>query len=134
MAVSESIIDTANAILTIQRHGVGAFDDEAGRWAPGPASTFTIVANVQPATGMQRVVGGRDMREDEQGEHVDDVRVVYTPTELRTRDTTTEPDLVIGYKGGDWICVRQEEWESPFDDDDVYGLLPPMKAPLEGDR
>ena len=44
----------------------------------------------------------------------------YTPTELRTRDTSTEPDLVIGYKGGNWICVRQEEWESPFDDDDVY--------------
>lgn len=120
MAISDSIVDMANATLTIQRHEVGAFDDGVGRWVPGAVSTFTVTANVQPATGMQRVVGGRDMRSDEQGEHVDDVRVVYTPTELRTRDKTTEPDLVIDYKGGDWVCARQEEWESPFDDDDGY--------------
>ena len=119
MATSDAILDMANAELTIRRRARGAFG-ESGRWVPGPATTFTIQAYVQPATGMQRVIGGRDMRADEQGQHVDDVRAVYTAVELRTRDANTEPDMVIGYKGADWIAVRQEEWESPFDEDDVY--------------
>lgn len=115
MSLIESILDLQTDTLTVTRRVTGSINSD-GVWTPGASSTLTIIANVQPATGMQRVVGGRDMRSDEQGQHTDDVRICYTETLLHTRDTTNEPDQ-IAYEGGTWTIVRVEKWQL---EDEIY--------------
>lgn len=73
------------------------------------ASTFTVRACVQPATGLQRVTGGRDMFSKSDGEHVDDVRVMFVATELYTRMPDYEADEVT-LEGGQWVVFRVEKW------------------------
>ena len=111
-AIDSLATDTADGeplVVTVTRRAAGAFDAD-GVWTPGPITTFTLdSAVVMPATGMQRVVGGRDMHSDEQGQHVDDVRAVCTNVELKTREPGTEPDLLT-FQGATWIVVRIEEW------------------------
>ena len=77
----------------------------------GAITTFTIAGCVQPATGLARVVGGRDLLDEHDNQHVNDVRVVYTTTELFTRSATNEPDIVT-YRGDPWIVFRVEEWNN----------------------
>lgn len=122
MSVVDSILDMKTHNLTIRRRAEGVFDAD-GIWQPGAATSLTVEAVVQPATGMQRVVGGRDMRSDEYGQHTDDVRVVYTPTLLLTRDTAHEPDQVLNLENGTWTVIRAETYQGPdffYDDTDVY--------------
>lgn len=96
--------------IVVTRRATGAFDDDTGKWVPGPATTFTLSSvSIQPATGMQRVVGGRDMRSDEDGQHTADIRVIYSAIRLKTRDTDNEPDT-LEYEGGTWIAIRDESW------------------------
>lgn len=73
------------------------------------SSTFTVRACVQPATGLQRVTGGRDMLSKVDGEHVDDVRVIYVATELYTRRPDYEDDEVT-LEGSQWVVFRVEPW------------------------
>lgn len=115
-ALIDAILDLQTDTLTVTRHLKGAFDTVTGAWAPGTASTLQIIACVQPATGMQRVVGGRDMRSDEQGQHTSDIRAVYTEALMHTRDITHEPDQ-IAFEGGTWIVTRVERWAL---NDEVY--------------
>jgi len=96
--------------LTVTRTAAGAYT--TGIYAAGNTSTFTIDACVQPAAGLQRVVGGRDLRSEIDGQHVDDVRVLYTATELRTRTPSVEPDLV-SYDNDTWTVMRVELWDLP---------------------
>ncbi len=72
-------------------------------------NTFLIPACVQPAAGLQRVVGGRDMLSKVDGEHVDDVRVIYTATELFTRTPDYEADEIT-LEGSQWVVFRVEKW------------------------
>lgn len=119
MPVIDSILSLATDTLTISRRAGGSFDSD-GVWQPAEGTLFTLTACVQPATGLQRVVGGRDMRSDEQGQRVADVRVIYTETNLKTREEGFEPDQIIGFEGGTWTCTRQEKWVGPDGPDDVY--------------
>lgn len=92
-----------------------------GIWVPGGASSFVVpTASIQPATGMQRVVGGRDMRHDEQNQHVDDVRVIYTYVELKVREPGIDPDQ-IAFDGSSWVVVRAEKWV--LNDEIIYRSL-----------
>jgi len=94
--------------LVVTRRTGGAMVN--GIWVPGTASTFLLPsASVQPATGMQRVVGGRDMLHDEQGQRTVDVRVIYTYVELKCREPGIDPDQ-IAFEGGAWVVVRAERW------------------------
>ncbi len=94
--------------LVITRRTGGSMVD--GIWSPGSPSTFTLpTAIIQPATGMQRVVGGRDMRQDEQGQYTVDVRVIYTSIELKARESGIDPDQ-LAFDGSTWIVVRVETW------------------------
>lgn len=116
--VIDSLASDHNIIGT--RRTAGVFDTD-GVWVPGPAVTFVIPSlSIQPATGMQRVVGGRDMRSDEQGQHTDDVRVVYSYVELKTRSATSEPDT-LAFEGGTWIVTRVEKWT--LNDDITFRAL-----------
>jgi hypothetical protein len=119
VSIADTIRSLKNADLTVRRRTSGGFSAETGLWEPGPVTTFVIEASVQPATGMQRVVGGRDMRSDEEGQHVSDVRVIYTPTQLMTRSAEFEPDE-IDYDGGTWTVVRVEAWNGPDGPTDTY--------------
>jgi uncharacterized protein involved in copper resistance len=105
--VIDSLASDNNIVVT-RRTGGSMVN---GIWVPGPATTFTIPAvSIQPATGMQRVVGGRDMRSDEQGQHTDDVRAIYTYVELRDRTPANDPDQ-LAFDGGTWIVTRVERWQ-----------------------
>ncbi len=105
--VIDSLASDTN--ITVTRRTGGTMVD--GIWVPGTPTTFLIpAASIQPATGMQRVVGGAEMRQDEQGQHTDDVRAVYTYTELKNRRPGIDPDQVT-FDGGIWIVTRVERWQ-----------------------
>lgn len=79
-------------------------------------STLNITAVREPATGMQRVVGGRDLLANEQGQTVTDVQVLWTTTPLYTRTASPtfsplyDPDLIAMF-GGSYEVFRTEQWE-----------------------
>lgn len=63
----------------------------AGAYVPGSTSTVNIVASVRPANGRQRHQAEVAMGS---GEYGVDTRVVYTTTELRTRQPGNDPDTI----------------------------------------
>lgn len=64
-------------LYPVKRYGAGTAGSD-GHWtAPAVASTFTIAASVQPVTG-------RALQDLPEGMRADDVRWIYTNTELRT--------------------------------------------------
>lgn len=70
---------------TVTRETDGA--DVDGRWVPGSTTTLSVDASVQPVTG--------DAMEDlPQGIRVEDVRILWTVTELRTEKSGTGADLI----------------------------------------
>lgn len=88
---------------------------------------LVIDACEQPASGLQRVTGGQDMREEFENQYTTDVLVLWTLTPLRPRDggdvpTSTDPD-VIHFRGRDWTTVRVERWVMPG-----YGGVPAFKV------
>ncbi len=107
-----SIIDTIYSMNTgdylVTRHVTGTMTN--GIYTPAAPTTLTITAVLEPASGFQRVVGGKDFRSNVDGEHVDEVRVAYTDTELLTRTPTNDPDYVT-IDGAQWLAMRVERWE-----------------------
>lgn len=63
-------------------------DYPSGEYVPGTASTFTIVASVQPLTGRETVVLPEGVR-------TEDVRQLWTSTELRVHDDNADADVVV---------------------------------------
>lgn len=117
----EDVIDSLSSDedVVVTRRAVGTMTD--GIWVPGTPSTLILpFCSIQPATGMARVVGGRDMRSDEFGQRVDDVRVIYTNILLRTREASAEPDQVT-FDGDQWVVVRDETWT--MNDETIFRYL-----------
>ncbi len=81
----------------------------SGKYVAGTASTFTVTGPIQPATDMQRVVGGKDMLSGIENRHVDDVRSLYCATELFVQSPTHEADM-IAFAGANWTVFRCEPW------------------------
>lgn len=69
---------------------------------------FVVDAVVQPARGVQRVTGGKDMREDQTNQSTTDVNVVWTTVALLPRQEGIEPDEV-RYQDRDWTVFRVED-------------------------
>lgn len=110
MALVDVISSLASdrAVQVVRRLS-GSFNSD-GIWAPGASQTLTFPSVViEPATGMQRVIGGADMRSDEQGQQTADVRAIYSALELKSRTPQTEPDQVL-FDGAVWVVVRVEKW------------------------
>jgi hypothetical protein len=108
MPLNESIDGLSTGTYTVTRRAASAFTDGIYPGG-GSASTFSIAAVVEPATGLQRVVGGYEMRSDNDGQRTNDIQVIYTRTELYTRRPTHEADLVtIG--GRQFTVFRVESW------------------------
>lgn len=104
----DSIFSLSNASITVTRRDEGTWSK--GVYTQNPnTTTFAVTVAMEPATGMQRVVPGRDMLSDEQGEHVTDVRVLYTATELKARTPTNDADIVT-YDNSTWTIFRVEQW------------------------
>ena len=109
MSLLDAISSLATGTYTVTRRGVGTWAN--GRYTKNPsATTLSIVACVQPAFNMNRIIGGRDLKHDEQGQSVTNVRLLYTTTELFTRTDTRDPDE-ISIDGSDWTVTRVEKWD-----------------------
>jgi hypothetical protein len=102
MALVGVIASFATGQYTVTRTEAGTYT--AGRYTPGPTSTFMIDASIQPASG-------RDLQVLAEGEHATEVRVVYTTTELRTRAPAHDPDRIT-IDGEQWEVSKFERWEA----------------------
>jgi hypothetical protein len=108
MSLNESIDSLATGTYTVTRTAGGSYTD--GIFTPGNTSTFTITAVIEPATGLQRVTGGFEMISGYDGQKTQDVQVVYTRTELKTRTPLTGPDKVT-FRGRQYVVFRCEPWD-----------------------
>ena len=108
MSLNEAIDSLGTGTYTVTRRGAGTYTD--GIWTVGSSSTFTIDAVVEPATGLQRVTGGFEMISSYDGQHTNDVQVIYTRTELKARSPSTSPDLVT-IRGRQYTVFRCEPWD-----------------------
>jgi len=109
MSLLQSIYGHQTGVYTVTRRATGTFVD--GVYVPNPTTTtLSIRGVVQPAREIQRVTAGRDMREREQNQYVDDVQIIHTDTEIHTRTATLDPDIIT-FDGGDWIVIRVEKWK-----------------------
>ena len=77
---------------TVTRQATGAY--VAGVWVPGSGSTFTLDAGVQP-------INGADLRLLPEGQHVEELRKLYTATQLFTARDNKAPDT---------IAIDSESW------------------------
>lgn len=108
MGLLDTISGLGTGSYVVTRRGVGTYVD--GIYTRGSViATFTILAVVQPATGMQRVVPGKDMLAHADGQTVDDVLALHTATELHPAAPTGEADYV-NVEGADWLVFRVEKW------------------------
>jgi hypothetical protein len=109
MPILDTISGMSTGTYTVTRRAVGTMT--SGKYVPNPtSSTFTIEAVVQPATDLQRVVGGSDLRSYVENQRVDDVRSLHTATELWTRTTAHDPDIIT-IEGDTWVVFRVERWD-----------------------
>ena len=116
MSLIDSILDLASGTYVVTRHAVGSISD--GVYVPSSSpTTFEVVASIQPARGLPRVTGGRDMISDEQNQHVVEALVMYTATQVSERTPSQDPDTVV-YNGRTYTCARSEFWEVP--DEEPY--------------
>lgn len=108
MSVLDSIASLSTGTYTVIRRATGTWAN--GRYTKNPnSSSFQVKAVVQPAFNMNRIIGGRDLKHDEQGQHVTSVQLMYTTTELFTRTETHDPDEVV-VDGATWTVTRVEKW------------------------
>jgi hypothetical protein len=109
MSLNETIDSLATGDYTVTRKTVGTTVD--GIYLDnGTTTTFTIRAVNSPATGLQRVVGGFEMISGYDGQHTNDIRVLYTRTELYARSRTHNPDRVT-ISGRQYTVFRCEPWD-----------------------
>lgn len=109
VSLIQSIFGFQTGVYTVTRRAVGTFVD--GNYVENPVTTtFTIRAVIQPAREIARVTAGRDLLEREQNQHVDDVRIIHSNTEICTRTAALDPDKIT-FEGGTWTVIRVEHWE-----------------------
>lgn len=105
----DSITNLATGTYTVTRRLAGTIVD--GNYIPNPTTTsFSIVASVQPARGLPRITGGRDMLSDEQNQHTVEALALWTRTEMHERTPTQDPDE-ISVNGRTYTCARSERWD-----------------------
>jgi hypothetical protein len=106
VSINDSIAGFATGTYTVTRRLKGTFT--SGKYVPNASpSTFSVSAVIQPATDLQRVVGGKDLREGVENQRLDDVRMMHCATELYMLSATHDPDT-ISYDGDSWTVFRVE--------------------------
>jgi hypothetical protein len=98
--LNQAINDHETGTYSVTRRTGGAY--VAGKWIAGAPSTLSIVASVQPV--------GDELQDLPEGQHTDDVRVIYTATQLLSRTAATEPDEV-SIDGQPYRVFKVEKWD-----------------------
>lgn len=110
MSLLDSIFGFQTGVYTMIRRSAGTLVN--GIYTPSATTTTSqIRAVIQPAVEIARVTAGRDMREREQNQQVDDVQIVHTDTEIKGRTPTNDPEVIM-IDGQEWTVIRVEKW--PF--------------------
>lgn len=112
MSLNDSIDALATGTYTVTRTARGTYTDGVYS-GPGATTTLTISAVQESATGLQRVTGGDEMRADEQGRRTNDVRVIYTRTQLFAESDLYEPDIIT-INGKQYRVWRCEPWDLAY--------------------
>ena len=104
-----SLIDVIDALstgtYTVTRRSAGTYVE--GRYVLGSTSSFNIVASIQPLLR----TGGRHLRTESQGQHGEEMRVIYTKTDLLTRTSTRDPDVVT-IDSEPWEVFEVQRWQA----------------------
>lgn len=112
MSFEDTIADLATGTYVVTRRLTSDATVIDGVYTPDPTpTTFEIVAALQPARGLPRVTGGRDMISDEQNQHVVEALVLWTTTEVRERTPLNDPDEVV-INGRTYTIERTEYWNA----------------------
>lgn len=90
----------SNGTYTVTRQAPATTDGN-GRMVAGATSTFTVTGSLQP-------MSGRELRTLPEARQADEMRVLYTTTELRTG---AAPDLVAA-EGSTWEVYRVARWDA----------------------
>ena len=112
MGINSAITSLANRTITVTRRAAGAYDS-GGHWVP--SATFVTIGPLrvceQPAENVAGVFPAQELITDEQGSKVFDVRLIWTTTELFTRDAraNVDPDIVT-FDGSNWKVFRKKPW------------------------
>ena len=94
---------TQGGPYTVTRVTDGGYDAD-GIAIAGSSSSFSAAGSLQPVTG-------RELRDFPEGQRGDEIRVLYTLTECRTRVGTHAPD-VITIDGEPWTVVKVEKFDA----------------------
>lgn len=100
MSVVGSITSFATGTYTRTRRAVGT-TSSGGDYTPGATSTATLTASVQP-------MPGTELKHAPSGRHADDLRLVFTVTELRAAPI---PDQIT-IDGEAWEVYRVRRWQA----------------------
>lgn len=94
---------TQGGPYTATRTTDGGYDAD-GLAVAGTTSTFAVAGSLQP-------VSGRELRDLPEGQRGDEIRVLYTLTELRTRIGTHQPDK-LSIDGETWVVIKTEKFDA----------------------
>jgi hypothetical protein len=109
VSLLDSITSLATGTYTVTRRAAGTYVN--GRYVKGPVTaTLQVVAVEMPAFNMNRIIAGRDLKHDDQGQYATSLRVLYTIDELYTRRAGFDPDEV-QIDGSTWTVTRVEKWD-----------------------
>ena len=97
MSLLDSIAAFKTGDYTVTRRTLGTYDAN-GRLVPGTPSTFSISASIKPASG-------RTLKTLPEAYHSEEVRTVYTVTELKTLTPAGDGDS-IAIDGEDWYVFQ----------------------------
>jgi hypothetical protein len=101
VSLNDVISDFATGTYTVTRTAAGAYT--RGRYTAGSSTTFVLDACVQP-------LQGRELDSLQEGELTEEIRVIYSATELKTRTPDYEPDR-ISIDGESWTVIRVQRWQ-----------------------
>lgn len=98
-----------NGEYTVRRRDPGTTEDGLYTSDAAP-TTVTVIGSVQPARGLPRITGGRDMYVTEQNQHTVEALVGFFTTIVYERTPEHAPDE-ISIRGRWYTVTRSERWE-----------------------
>lgn len=100
MPLRDSITAFSTGTYTVTRTATGMRVE--GSYVPGATSTFSIDASIQPVTG-------RNVKGMPEGRRPEELRVVFTTTELIAGDPGHGMGDVVTYKSEAWEVITSEQ-------------------------
>lgn len=104
MADLQQVIADWGEALTVVRTAQGTRSN--GRYTSGSTSNVSITANVQPITG-------RELQSLQETVHHQEIRVLFTETELFTATPGVREADKVTIGSETWIVHKVEKWSAP---------------------